>query len=305
MIVRPNDIVNLDLQSLRCFLVAAELRNFRAASRRVALSPAAFGERIQRLEELVGAPLFVRTTRSVGLTEAGARLLPHAQACLEEAQRCLQLSEGRRPLALTVGTRFELGLDWLVPALHELEQRRPERMLHLYFGDSADLLAGLRGDRIDAIVSSVRIAEAGFDHATLFPESYVFVGDPELLRRLPVHGPADVARHRLLDVSPDLPLFRYLLEAGADSRDWPFERAWYLGTIAAIRSMVLRGVGVAVLPRYFVREEVESGRLVQILPERSLRADAFRLIWRAGHPAERELRALAEELRARGMGESH
>ncbi|HND32820.1 MAG TPA: LysR substrate-binding domain-containing protein, partial [Myxococcota bacterium] len=95
------------------------------------------------------------------------------------------------------------------------------------------------------IVSSVRIAEAGFDHATLFPESYVFVGVPTLLERLPLRSPADAAAHRLLDVSPDLPLFRYLLEAGADSRDWPFARAWYLGTIAAIRGMVLRGAGVA------------------------------------------------------------
>jgi LysR family transcriptional regulator, glycine cleavage system transcriptional activator len=301
MIVRPNEIIQLDLQSLRCFLVAAELRNFRAASSRVALSPAAFGERIQRLEELVGAPLFVRTTRSVSLTEAGTRLLPHALACLEEAQRCLQLSEGRRPLALTLGTRFELGLDWLVPLLEELEGARPERSIHLHFGDSADLLAGLRADRIDAIVSSVRITEAGFDHATLFPESYVFVGAPDLLERLPLRSPADAAAHRLLDVSPDLPLFRYLLEAGADSRDWPFARAWYLGTIAAIRSMVLRGAGVAVLPRYFVEADLNAGRLRQPLPERPLREDAFRLIWRAGHPAERELRVLAEELRGRGM----
>lgn len=301
MIVRPHEIMNLDLQSLRCFLLAAELRNFRSASRRMSLSPPAFGERIRKLEELLGAELFQRSTRSVGLTEAGARLVPHAQHCLEEAQRCLSLSEQRSPFALTLGTRFELGLGWLAPVLGTLEERRPERTIHLHFGDSADLLTSLRNDRIDAMVSSVRLSEAGFDHATLHPESYVFVGSPGLLSRNPFRSPADAATHRLLDISADLPLFRYLLDAGADSRDWPFARASYLGTISAIRLRSLEGAGVAVLPAYFVREHLATGALLPLLPEHPLRSDAFRLIWRAGHPAQRELRMLAEELRGKEL----
>jgi len=66
------------IESLRCFTAAAKLLNFRAAARSVALTPAAFGQRIKQLEEQLGTSLFHRTTRSVRLTESGLALLPAA-----------------------------------------------------------------------------------------------------------------------------------------------------------------------------------------------------------------------------------
>ena len=73
------------LESLRCFVEAARLLNFRAASRAVALTPAALGQRIAQLEAQIGRPLFHRTTRRVTLSEAGLALLGHAQQTLEAA----------------------------------------------------------------------------------------------------------------------------------------------------------------------------------------------------------------------------
>ena len=135
----------LDIESLRCFEAIASLLSFRAAAARVALSPAALSDRIRRLEESLGEPLFLRTTRKVQLTPAGERLLPHARSLLESHARCFDLvREGTVETAqeLWIGTRFELGLSWLVPALPRLEKAQPNRQLHLAFGDGRDLLAG-------------------------------------------------------------------------------------------------------------------------------------------------------------------
>src|SRR3954463_5446158 len=77
------------IDSLRCFEAAARLLNFRAAARAVALTPAALGQRIQKLEEQLGVSLFRRTTRSVTLTEAGLSLLPYAEQCLTTARECV------------------------------------------------------------------------------------------------------------------------------------------------------------------------------------------------------------------------
>ena len=76
-----------DLESLRCFDAAATHLNFRAAARALAMSPTAFGDRIKRLEELLGARLFERSTRRVMLTEAGQRLREHARRCIDAAAR--------------------------------------------------------------------------------------------------------------------------------------------------------------------------------------------------------------------------
>jgi LysR family glycine cleavage system transcriptional activator len=77
----------MDLDSLRCFDAAATTLNFRAAATRVHLSPAAFSDRIQRLESDLGAALFVRTTRLVELSDAGQRLLSLAREVLASAER--------------------------------------------------------------------------------------------------------------------------------------------------------------------------------------------------------------------------
>ena len=72
-----------------------------------------------------------------------------------------------------------------------------------------------------------------------------------------------------------------------------------MGGIGNIRRRVLDGEGrVAVLPRYFIADDVAAGRLVRLMPKTRLRSDSFRLVWRAGHPRESELVALAGELRA-------
>lgn len=285
----------LELSDLRCFVAAAEAPSFRAASRRVALSPAAFTARIQRLEAEVGAALFIRTTRRVRMTESGQRLLPHARRMLGDADLVTAIvheEEGPLPFELTLGTRFELGMSWLCPALTPLADARPERQVHLYMGAPPDLLARMERGDIDGVVTSTRLTLAHVSYAALHEETYVFVGTNE-----DVTAPDDVRALTLVDVSPDLPLFGYLLDALPDSRPWPFAKRSYMGGIGAIRQRVLGGHGVAVLPEYFVRDDLAQGRLKRLLPEQPLRADAFRLVWRSGHARAGELEALAAELR--------
>jgi DNA-binding transcriptional LysR family regulator len=287
----------MDLESLRCFDAAATTLNFRAAAGRVHLSPAAFSDRMHRLEEEVDAELFSRTTRQVELSEAGARLLPMARELIAGVER--MLSAGRagsaaRPYELYVGTRYELGLSWLCPALTPLGSSRPERTIHLYNGDSRDLLLRLERGDLDAIIASMRLTSPRLTYATLHAEDYVLVSRKPRLRRR-----SDAQQLTLLDVSRDLPLFRYFLDALPDAEPWPFAHVEYLGGIGNIRRRLLDGKGrVAVLPRYFVRADLAARRLVRLQPRIALRSDAFRLVWRTGHPRTPELLALAEELRA-------
>ncbi len=285
-----------DLQSLRCFEAAAVQGSFRAAANAVALSPAAFSDRIRRLEEDLGVVLFQRTTRQIGLTPAGEKLLPQARVALAEARRCVELAHDgvAPPFELTLGTRFELGMSWLIPALDPLAEARPERLLHLHFGDTPHLMAALAQGRVDAVVGSMRLTKAHLSTALLHEEGYRFVGTPSCQLR----SWRDAERLALVDIGPELPLFRYWQDGVPASQVWEFAQIQYMGTIGAIRARVLAGAGVAVLPDYFVEADLEAGRLVELLPEYRPASDWFRLVWRSGHARERELRELAESLRA-------
>ena len=111
-----------NLESISCFLAAARTLNFRAAAKTGALTPAAFGKRIKQLEAQLGCRLFERSTRHVTLTPNGEAMLPEARALLHTANRCVHAGRGSadRTDCLSIGTRYELGLSWLVPMLTDL-----------------------------------------------------------------------------------------------------------------------------------------------------------------------------------------
>ncbi len=204
-------------------------------------------------------------------------------------------SGGPAAYTLRVGTRFELGLSWLTPALTGLRRECPERTLHLCFGDSPELMRLLRNGEIDCAITSARLRGEWLRQVALHEEQYALVA----ARGVEV-TPSRLESGRLAvaDVHPDLPLFRYLLDAHPPAHKWRFARTDVLGTIAAIRLRVLEGESVAVLPKYFIAGELESGTLVQLLPGVELQRDHFRLVWRVGHPRHADLQRLAEALAA-------
>ena len=90
------------LDGVEAFLSVAKSRNFRKAAADLGVSPSAISQAIRTLEARVGAALFIRTTRSVGLTEAGQRFLSHAKPAFEElvAASAAARDLGQRPAGL-------------------------------------------------------------------------------------------------------------------------------------------------------------------------------------------------------------
>lgn len=293
-----NFLDEIDFLTLRCFLAAAHRQNFRAAAESMHISPAAFGKRIAALERQIGAKLFERTTRRVSLSARGAQSVPVVQRFVEECTRLVQdlASPSSTGYSLTIASRFELGLSWLTPALDELARIQPQRLIHLSFGDSADMIERVQSGRVDAAITSSRQRPRGTQRMDLHPEDYVFVGADSLLRSQPFRSQRDAATHTLLDIGPRRPLFRYFLSGRKGNVSWSFKQVQHLGTIAAIRQRVLAGRGVAVLPSYFVMSDLQQGKLLRIFPTTKLKSDTFRLVWLASHPKVERLQELGEDL---------
>ncbi len=288
------------VENLQCFLAAAEHLNFRRAAEEVALTPTAFGQRIQKIEQTLGELLFERTTRRVELTAAGRRLVPVARSVIAEARRCLEEVHAAEdpPANFVLGTRFELGLSWILPALRDMRDVRPNWDVHLYFGAGPDILEQLRNRRVDCVVTSAPIAEKDWSAEYLHPEHYVFVGSPGLLEENSFETPSDAPEHCLLDVDNALPLTRYLTSAIGEM---DFGDIWLCGTGAAMHQLVLHGEGVAVLPRYMVNDDIRDGRLQVIFPDAELLADSFRLLYRTTSPLSSIFSSFAEYLRDRPL----
>jgi len=287
------------VESLRCFIAVAEHLSFRRAASELALTPGAVSQRIRQLEGLVDAQLFDRSSRHVQLTAEGRQLLPRARAALEAVQACAVMDEAAtRPVRFSVGTRFELGLSWLVPAVLALGEARAHWTIDLVFGSGGEILERLEAGTVDVIVTSAPIANERWTARALHEETYVVVAAAERVSAHPIETPADAATHPLLDLDRSLPLARY---AQSVSPELTFSEVRCCGTGAAVLAMVRAGVGVAVLPEYMVREDLDRGTLVRLLPALELLHDTFRILHRTGSPLASVFDELAGILASRPL----
>lgn len=288
------------LENLLCFLAAAEQLNFARAAKQRNITPAAFGQRIKQLEQELGCSLFVRLVRSVELTPEGHQLLPVAQSTIREALLCREVVHcvQTQPIHLTLGTRFELGMSWVIPSILAFQREHPRYLINFYFGSGSDLLEKLKQREVDAIITSAPQSHEAWISEFLHGESYVFVGATSLLQQQPFHSPQDAIHHWLLDIDETLPLTRYLTSA---SGNLPFSQFRQCGTGAAIYYLVQQGQGVAVLPEYMVVSDLRQGILQRILPQIPLLSDSFRLLYdrRSLYPGH--MKTLAEFLRTRPL----
>jgi DNA-binding transcriptional LysR family regulator len=186
------------LDGIDAFLRVADRRSFTAAARDLGVSPSAISQTIRALEERVGVPLLMRTTRSVGLTQAGQLFLEQAQPGMETLQSAFEAARtlGDRPAGLLRINLPRAVISHLIePALAGFTAAYPEIELELYAEDNlidlaeAGFDAGIRpGEMLQADMVAVRLTE---------PFRIAVVGSPDYFAEhgRPAH-PADLRQHR-------------------------------------------------------------------------------------------------------------
>src|SRR5579872_6047602 len=172
------------LDGVEAFLGVAQHRSFRRAAAELGVTPSAISQAIRTLEARIGAALFIRTTRSVGLTEAGERFLSRAKPAFEELVAASEVARelGQRPAGLlrlaVPRAAVPILLEPLIASFCqaypevEVEIAASEKLIDLAAGGFD---AGVRlGQFIAADMIAVRMTK---------PFRYVVLGSPAYLDR--------------------------------------------------------------------------------------------------------------------------
>ncbi|GAB3626318.1 LysR family transcriptional regulator [Pandoraea terrae] len=143
----------MDLRQLRYFVAVAEERHFGRAAQRLAMTQPPLSQQIRALEDSLGAPLFVRTKRSVELTAVGRQLLPEVRRILGDADGLKALAQGLAhgevgTLSLGFVSTADYGI--LPPLLREFGERYPRVRLQLLEATSDVQIEALMAGRLDA-----------------------------------------------------------------------------------------------------------------------------------------------------------
>jgi DNA-binding transcriptional LysR family regulator len=254
------------IDAMQAFVAVAELEGFAPAARKLGLSPSGVTRLIAALEERLGARLLQRTTRSVALTDAGARYLVRARrilADLEEAEASIQAERTRPSGRLVVSAPIGFGRLHVSPVMSEYLKRYAEVAGELRL---ADRMVNLVEDGVDLAVRIGHLADSSLVARHVGEMRRVVVASPGYLK---AHGepktPEAVVSHQTIQfggaaASPD---WRFVRD-GRDVRVTPVPRLTTNSADAALQYAV-RGGGLTRVLAYQAADAIKAGRLKILL----------------------------------------
>lgn len=250
-----------DLNQLAVFVRVAQRNSFSQAARDLGMQRSAVSRKVAALEEALGVPLLLRSTRRVEVTTAGRRLLAQVAPLLDALDGALRglperSDEPAGRLRLTAPT--DVGL-WLLPrVLTELVRRHPrlEPDVHL-----TNRFVDLEGEGFDV---ALRVTMRGLEDSAL------------RARRLGTLTTALFAAPSYLDergvpADTDALAEHTVVQLGGDDTG----RAVRVDDMALATALVREGAGLGRLPTFYAAPAVRAGALVQVLPDQATEAGAL------------------------------
>lgn len=270
-----------DLNGIDVFVATVQAGNFAQAAETLQVTRSAVAKSIARLEARLGTPLFLRTTRSQQLTEAGALYYQHCLRALEEIRAGeAALESGRTQVAgrLRVSLPVLFGHLCIAPILLELARQHPALALDLQFNDRT---VDLREEGIDLAIrigalpdSSDLVARPLGEHRMAICASPAFMAGRELPHTVDaLRGLEAVAYSRRGQV------MEWKMQVDGEPQVLKPDARVQMDDLQGVADAAVAGLGVAWLPYWLVRDALQQGRLLEVLPAASSAIYPIHAVW--------------------------
>jgi DNA-binding transcriptional LysR family regulator len=289
------------LDGVEAFLSVAQHRSFRRAAAEIGVTPSAISQAVRALEARIGAALFIRTTRSVGLTEAGERFLSRAKPAFEElvAASAVARDLGQRPTGLLRLTAPRAVMPHLLDLIASFSRAYPE--VEVEIAASAELVdvaaegfdAGIRlGQFIEADMIAVRLTPS-------FP--LAVVGSPDYLRRRQRPERIDDLRnHACLRVRrSNGSIAPWSFVNGNEAVEVIVSGPFIANDIPTMIGAAVDGLGLAQVPAPIAAGAVDAGKLVSVLEAYAPRSPGVFLYYPGNRQMMPKLRAFVDHVKSR------
>lgn len=292
------------LSAIRAFVEIADQGSLTRAAESLDLSRAMVSRHLESLERWLGARLLHRTTRRVSLSAAGEEALPRLRQMLELAADLQAVSGARRaePVGkLRITTSLSFAMACLTQAIVEFQRLHPRITVDLMTVDRAvDLVA----ERIDLAVRITNRLDDGVVARRLAGCRSVLCAAPAYLS---LHGQpkqaADLAHHACITHAFGSRAEYRLTHAGRlveQAVSGPLSG----NETAVVRQAALAGAGIAMLPTYFVGDDLLRGTLVRVLPDHEPEALGIHAIYLSRQHQPLPLKLLIDFLADRFGGDT-
>lgn len=255
----------LNLEQTRIFVKVVQTGGFSRAAELLKLPKSSVSKAVARLERESGTRLLLRTTRALAPTDAGRayyeRCTP-ALAALEDAQRALAGQDLSLSGHVRITAPEDLGAQVISPLIADLAKAHPSLSFELRY---TDVVLDLVRDGYDVAIRIGKLPASRLFAKKLGETTLVAVAAPAYVQCAPrIRRPADLVAHPCLAISADGP--RWTLRRGRETVRLEIRPRILCNQMTSLLSMAVRGAGVALVPAFLCRAEIQSGRLVRLLP---------------------------------------
>lgn len=282
------------------FVQVAEAGSFVAAGRQLGISASAVGKSIARLEEKLAVRLFHRSTRSITLTAEGHLLLERSRRILAEidaAQQELSQASARPMGKLRVS--LPLVGTLVLPVLGEFMRQYPDIQLELDFSDRmVDVIA----EGFDAVLRIGHPSDSRLSARKLGHFRFITVAAPSYLAlRGEPQTPTALLDHACLQYRfpSSGKVERWLMRGNDAEVELALPASMVCNNIETRVCFALRGLGIAWLPDFAIRDRLDEGTLREVLSEYANHTGVMHLLWPASKHPSPKLRALIDFLSER------
>lgn len=259
-----------DLNDTLIFVKVVEQGSFTAAARALGLPKTTVSRKVQELEARLGAQLLNRTTRRLGLTEAGSVYYEHCQNIareLDEAESAVGQLQGGPRGWLRFSAPYSIGIAWITPLLGEFHARYPEVRLDMHLSNEpVDVIGG----EIDMALRAGPLPDSSLVARRLATFRTQVFASPRYIERHgePLH-PDELRHHRVIAVRKHYHAhpsrITWPLSDGTRTIEYPVDPLIVANDPSAVIGPVLCGEGLTLASDVGAKPYVEAGALRRVL----------------------------------------
>ncbi|ACD15837.1 LysR family transcriptional regulator [Paraburkholderia phytofirmans] len=271
----PNELFAL-LPDMAVFARVVDAGNFSVAARQLGSTPSTVSRQIKRLEDALATRLLERSTRTVRVTESGAQVVRFCRDMVSAASGAVDAAgqlAGRPQGKVSVSAPTQFARSVIHPLIAGFLRAYDEVDLQLLFTDhDVDPLA----DDVDLVIRLTEHPPQGLAGRRLGAVRWLLVASPAYLRERGTPAqPRDLHKHACIYLGETADDNRWRFRRGTETQSVDVKGRYIANHAGARLEAALQDFGVACVPEFAAADSLQSGALVQVLPDWNLEARAY------------------------------
>ncbi len=288
-----------DINAAAVFVKVVQQGSFRGAARALGIPKSSVSRKVTELEEHLGARLLQRTTRHVGITEAGAAFYRHATmavATLQDAERAVLDLRGKPTGMLRISVSVNFGLLFLPAVVKDFLARNEDVQISV---DLSDRMVDLVEEGFDLAIRAGTLPDASFVAQRLGGTQLVCFASPGYLKQRGIpKTPEDLGDHDCL-VYGTANATTWAFRGARKPRQHPVHGRLVSNNYLFLRDAAIGGLGIVRAPELIAVEALRRGRLRTVLDEFQLPESPIHVIYPSARHLSPKVRAFVEFLKGR------